>query len=119
LVASRSTGLGPPPQQESSDHTWAFLAFRQGTSCSSGSNSAAVLDGSHCGRRGTLHSWDSDTSADRPAPCSLACSYFTSYPLFYHPLIESLPNISKLLICLVKLPAKQLTFRPIVWHTNL
>src|SRR5205085_9406357 len=82
----------PPPQQESSDHTWAFLAFRQSTSCSSGRNSAAVLDGSHCGRRGTLHSWDSDTRADRPASCSLACSYFTSYPLFYHPLIESLPS---------------------------
>ncbi len=95
LVASRSTELALPPQQGSSDHTSAFLAFPQSRSCSSGSDSAASLDGFHCAPRGTLHNLDSDMRAGRPASFFLAGSYFTSYLVFYHPFTESLPKSKK------------------------
>ncbi|MHB8600837.1 MAG: hypothetical protein ACYDER_29030, partial [Ktedonobacteraceae bacterium] len=35
---------------------------------------------------------DSGRGADCSAPSPLACSYVTSYPLFYHPFLESLPK---------------------------
>src|SRR6266852_774642 len=91
-AASRSTGLGPPPRQGSSTHTWVSLAFPQSRSGRCGSDSVVCLDGSHCAPHGTPHSSDLDTGADSPVLFSLVLSWVTSYPLLYHPLLESLPS---------------------------
>src|SRR5207245_2987017 len=50
-----------------------------------GSDSVASLGDSHCARRGTLDSQDSDTRAGCTLPFSLACSCFTSSPLIVSP----------------------------------
>src|SRR5436853_6152625 len=91
-VASRSIALGPPLWLESSEHPWACLAFPQRRSCRCGSDTVVCLDGSHCAPHGTPHSSDLDTGADSPPLFSLVLSYVTSSPLFYHPLLESLPK---------------------------
>src|SRR5205814_8632757 len=85
------TRPGPPLPQGSSDHTSACLAFPQNTSCMCGSNSVAILGGSHCAPHATASTGDWDKGADSSAPSSLARSCFTSSPLFYHPFLESLP----------------------------
>jgi len=68
------------------------LVFRQSTSCSCGSDSVVCLDGSHCTPHGTPDRSDLDTGADSPALFSLVLSWVISSPLFYHPLLESLPK---------------------------
>src|SRR5947209_20327629 len=94
LVASRSTGRGPPPKLPFSTHTWAFLACPQSTSCRCGSNSVACLDGSHCAPHGTPSSSDWDTAAGSSALVFRLLSLVTSSPLLYHPFLESLPRVA-------------------------